>query len=75
MKGAVSAQIALGDEGVARRNGREWCFPDEESLICPPGKSMSFQKKDTEIELVARPDDQLGVVGDVGDGQGLALCL
>ena len=44
------------DEGVAGRNGREQCFPDEGSLICPPGKSMSFHKKETEkIELVARP--------------------
>ena len=26
-----------GDEGVAGRNGREKYFPDEGSLICPPG--------------------------------------
>ena len=32
-------------EGVAGRNGREWCFLDEGSLICPPGKSMIFHKK------------------------------
>ena len=31
-------------------------FPDEGSLICPPGKSMIFYKKETEkIELVPRP--------------------
>ena len=28
------------DKGVAWRNGREKCFPDEGSWICPPGKSM-----------------------------------
>ena len=26
------------DEGVAGRNGREKCFPDEGSLICPESK-------------------------------------
>ena len=30
--------------------------PDEGSLICHPGKSMNFHKKETEkIELVASP--------------------
>ena len=32
-------------------------FPDEGSLICPPGKSMIFYKKETEKnEVLARPD-------------------
>ena len=30
---------------------------------------------DALVRPLAAPDDQLGVVGDVGDGQGLALCL
>ena len=46
-------------------------------MICPPGKSMSFHKKETEkIELVARPgsvgvngeraiDSTLDLVGDL----------
>ena len=43
LKGPVSAQKALsrvwdGDKGVAGRNGREKCYPDEGSLICPPDK-------------------------------------
>ena len=42
-----------GDEGVAGRNGRDQCFPDEGSLICPPGKSMSFHKKETEKNWVS----------------------
>ena len=41
------SRVRDGDEGVAGRNGREYCFPDEGSLICPPGKSMSFYKKET----------------------------
>ena len=45
-----------GDQGVAGRNGTGKYFPDEGSLICPPGKSMILYKKETEkIELVARP--------------------
>ena len=32
-------------------------FPNEGSLICPPGDSMIFDKKETgENELVATPD-------------------
>ena len=50
------SRVRDGDEGVVRRNGREQCFSDKGSLICPPGKSMSFHKKETEKnELVARP--------------------
>ena len=30
---------------------------------------------DALVRPLAAPDDQLGVVGDVGDGQGLALSL
>ena len=43
------------------------CFPDEESLICPPGKSISYHKKgNRKKELVSRPDrHQLPVYGDV----------
>ena len=37
-------------------------------MICPPGKSMSFHKKETEkIELVARPE--------VGDAHPTKLTL
>ena len=37
--------------------GGEKCFPDQGSLISPPGKSMIIYKKETEkIELVARPE-------------------
>ena len=50
------SRVRDGDERVAGRNGREKYFPDKESLICPPGKSMNYHKKETEkIELVARP--------------------
>ena len=42
-----------GDEGVAGKNGREWSFPDEGSLICPPGKSMIFHIKETEKDWVS----------------------
>ena len=57
----MSAQKALqGSEtetrellGGTEENG---VFPDKGSFICPPGKSMTFHKKETEkIELVARP--------------------
>ena len=41
-----------GDEGVAGRNVREKRFPDEGSLICPPGKSMIFYNKETEKNCV-----------------------
>ena len=52
------SRVQDGDEGVAGRNYREERFSDEESLICPPGKSMIFYKKKTEkIELVARPEE------------------
>ena len=44
---------AQKDKRVAGRNGREKCFPDERSLICPPGKSMSFHKKETEKNWVS----------------------
>ena len=50
-------------EGPRRRRGSCWeerkriVFPNEGSLICLPGKSMSFHKKETEKnELVARPE-------------------
>ena len=49
LKGAV---VRDGDEGVARRNEREKCFPDEGSLICPRDFS---QKRNKKIELVTRP--------------------
>ena len=57
------------DERVAGRDYRKWCFPDEGSLICPPGKSMIFYKKETRkmIELVARPGRRLAVAPN---GQG-----
>ena len=42
------SRVRVGDKGVAGRNYKEQCFPDEGSLICPPGKSMSFHKKETE---------------------------
>ena len=64
----MSAQKALrGSETETREllGGTEEnnvCFPDEGSLICPPGRSMSFHKKETEkIELVARPGGGSGV--------------
>ena len=63
-KGTVSAQkgfkrVRDGDEWVAGRNGREQCFPNEGSLICPPGKSMICYEKETEKnELVARPETE-----------------
>ena len=41
----------------AERIVRDYCFPDEGSLICPPGKSMIFlQKGNGKIEIVTRPD-------------------
>ena len=46
-----------GYEGVAGRNRREKCFPNEGLLICPPGKSVIFYKEATEKNVsVARPD-------------------
>ena len=50
-------------KGVAGRNYREQCFPDEGSLICPPGKSINFftKRKQKKIELVARPDEDARV--------------
>ena len=51
------SRVRDGDEEVAGRNGREYCSPNEGSLICPPGKSMIFHKKETEKnELVTRPE-------------------
>ena len=50
LKGVVSAQKALqGSETETREllGGTEE-NPDEGSLICPPGKSMIFHKKETE---------------------------
>ena len=47
------SRIQDGNEGVAGRNWREKCFPNEGSLICPPGKSMSFHKKETEKNWVS----------------------
>ena len=61
-KGFVSVQkspsrVQDRDEGVAGRKGKEKYFLNEGSLICPPGKSTIFYKKETEkIELVARPE-------------------
>ena len=45
------------DKGVAGRNKREKHFPEERSLICPPGKSMIFfqKRKQKFFRLVARP--------------------
>ena len=42
----VSLQIQVWDRdrGVAGRNGREKCFPDEGSSICPPDKSMIYEQ-------------------------------
>ena len=37
-----SSRVWGRDKGVARRNGRWKCFPDEDSKICPRGKSMIF---------------------------------
>ena len=55
-----------GDEGVAGRNGRELCFPDKRSLICPPGKPMISYKDETEkIELVARPETPVYVLVNI----------
>ena len=49
---ALSAQktsrVRDGDKGVVGRNRREYYFPDEGSIICPPGKLMIFNKKETE---------------------------
>ena len=39
------SRVRDGDEGVAGRNGREKCFTDEGSLICPPDKSKIFFTK------------------------------
>ena len=65
MKDAVSAQkspsrVRDGEEGVAGRSGKEEWYPDEGSLICPPGKSMILYKKGNrkKIVLVARPDPE-----------------
>ena len=60
MKGDVSAQKALqGFETEKRELLGGMVFsvsPMGGSLICPPGKSMIFRKKETKkIELVARP--------------------
>ncbi len=58
MKGTVLAQKALqGSETETRellgRNGREKYFPDEGSVICPPG--FCTKRKQKKIELEARP--------------------
>ena len=55
-KGAVSAQKALWGSDTETREllgGTEENSPDEGSLICPPGKSMSFHKKETEKNWVS----------------------
>ena len=39
------SRVRDGDKRVAGRNGREEYFPDEDSKICPKGKSMIFFKK------------------------------
>ena len=40
------SRVRNRDEGVAGRNGREKRFPDEGSLICPPGKIVIFHTKE-----------------------------
>ena len=35
------SRVRDGDEGVAGRNKREQRFPNEGSLICPPGNAMN----------------------------------
>ena len=59
-KGAVSAQKALqGSETETREllggTDENSVSPMRGSLICPPGKSMIFHKKETEKNCVARP--------------------
>ena len=46
MKGTVSAKkVRNQDKGVAGWNEDNNTFPNEGSLICPPGKSMIFFTK------------------------------
>ena len=63
LKGALSAQkspsrVQDGDKEVAGSYGREKYFPNEGSLICPPGKSMIFLEKKNRKKLVAGPELQ-----------------
>ena len=62
LKGAKSAQkspsrVPAGDEGVARRNGRAWRFPDQGSFT---------KRKQKKIELVTRPISVLHVLDLTG---------
>ena len=36
------SMVPEGDKGVAGGNGGDWHFPNEGSLVCPPGKSNFF---------------------------------
>ena len=57
MRSKSNSRVPDRNEGVAGRTRREKYFPEEGSLIFPPGKSMIFHRKQTEKnELVARPD-------------------
>ena len=72
MKGDVSAQISPsrvrdGDEGVAGKNGREQCFPNEGSLICPTG-NFSHKKETEKVESLSRPGGHANVESDVALG-------
>ena len=70
---SVSAQKALrGSETETREllGGTEenTVSPDEGSLICPPGKSTSFHKKETEQKLSQWPDLDILHIIDVCSG-------
>ena len=43
----LQSRVCEGYEGEKERNGREKHFPNDGSLICPPGKSKIFSKEDT----------------------------
>ena len=47
------SRIQDGNEGVAGRNWREKCFPNEGSLICPPGKLKIFHWMETDKNWVS----------------------
>ena len=61
------------DKGVTGMNGREKYHLDEGN--CPQGKSMIFyqKRKETKIELVARPVAALLEVPVLGAGAGFVL--
>ena len=50
------SRVRDGDEGVAGRNGREKCFPNERLLICP---AACGQNKDFFTHLPPPPNIQL----------------